>query len=118
VLRKLREGQDRVRRIGKAQMKFALEAFNARPVSDRPSHTQTILVRTLAGQSLEDLQPDTDAVRAELSLAAIPDEAVRLRAFCIYKSGQGTGAAGDWTNATSLLRDAYTQHYLKEVCGK
>jgi hypothetical protein len=113
ILQRLEEGEDRVRRFGGPQLRWALSQFQALPTEERPTHTAAILARVLAGQSLEGLPRDTSQAHRELPCLRLPEEAVRLHAFCRHEQGHGTGSPdGDWLRATERLRRVSAQHYL------
>ena len=119
ILRRLQEGQDRVRKLGGPQLRYALQHFAGLPAIERPTRTFEIINCALKRSPVADLQPNIGLAKAELAKVAIPEETLALRAFCLEEEGRGTGSPkGNWARALYELREEYTKHYLHELLGQ
>ena len=118
ILTRLREGEDRVRRIGQVQVRYALHAFARCTVKERPTCTLERINRTLGLPSAGRVSDDVALARDELAGIGIPEETIRLRAFCLEEGGKGTGSPSkNWDAAETKLRAEYAKHYLLELLG-
>jgi hypothetical protein len=118
LLLRIEEGQDRVRRLGKPQLAQALKRFLSLGVTHRPTHTGNVIERVLVGEVLDGLAVDADLASTELERILIPEEVIRLRAFCLHEGGKGTGSPdGNWKQAERELRETYKDHYGHEHLG-
>jgi hypothetical protein len=118
ILGRLREGEDRIRRIGRPQYEHALQHFSELPATERPTHTRNVIQCALNKTSVADLVPDIALSTAELAKLTIPEETISLRAFCLQKDGKGTGSmAADWDKALNQLRGEYQRQYLQAQFG-
>ncbi len=118
ILRRLREGEDRVRRIGPAQDAFSFHEFLARPKNEIPTSTRDLIACVLGGTPIAGPSPDIGLALAEMAALAIPEETISLRAFCLEEAGQGTGSLdGNWDRALNQLRDEYTRQYPHAQLG-
>jgi hypothetical protein len=87
ILGRLREGEDRIRRIGKPQYEHALQHFAGLPATERPTHTRAVIECVLNKTSVADLKPDIALAKEELARLTIPEETISLRAFCLQRDG-------------------------------
>lgn len=118
LLRRLAEGQDRVRRLGAHQLRQALTRFQGQSPFHRPTHTANVIARALEDRPLDRLKYDTELARTELRHARVIEEAVRLRAHCLAERSRGAAPPEEnWYRAEQELRDAYAEHYLREQLG-
>jgi hypothetical protein len=118
ILTRLREGEDRVRRFGSPQLRYALEGFAGRTATERPTYTMESINCTLGLLAPADVRQDVALARDELARIGIPEEAIRLRAFCLEEAGMGKGTPGqNWEAAETELRAEYATHYLRELLG-
>jgi hypothetical protein len=118
ILTRLREGEDRVRRFGGPQLRYALEGFARRTAKERPTHTLECINCMLGLLAAADVRRDVALARDELARIGIPEETIRLRAFCLEESGKGTGSPSkNWDAAETELREEYAKHYLLELLG-
>lgn len=119
VLRQLHAGEDRVRRVGKAQFESALQHLLCLPTTERPTHTRDVIRCVLDRIPIESLAPDIALAKTELACLAIPEATISLRAFCLHRDGKGTGSVTqDWDKAVGELRAEYTQHYVRVLLGQ
>jgi hypothetical protein len=119
ILSRVREGQDRVRRLGVVQFRYALQQIIGLPATDRPTHTRDVIHCALTDSPVADLRPDINLAKTELANVTIPEETIALRAFCLEEAGRGTASPdGNWELALSELRDEYAKHYLRELLGQ
>jgi hypothetical protein len=61
---------------------------------------------------------DLALARDELARIVIPEETIRLRAFCLEEARKGRGnPSKNWDAAEGELRAEYAKHYLYEQLG-
>jgi len=113
ILRRVREGQDRIRRFNKDLLKLLIGRILDLPVEERPTHTAELCEIILNRRS----QCSRDRERAirELASARIPDSAIRPVAFELHeRRGVSSGSPGeDWFRALGQLRARYGNHYMR-----
>lgn len=118
ILERLRQGQDRIRRIGKPQYEHALQHFAQLPATERPSYTRQVIDCVLNKTPIADLNPNIVLAQAELANLAIPEETISLRAFCLQRDGKGEGSMPkDRNKALTELRGEYAKQYLRKQLG-
>jgi hypothetical protein len=119
ILGRIREGENRVRRIGAVQDEFSFNEFLARPTSEIPTCTRDLITCVLNKTPIAALNPNVVLALAEMAALAIPKETVSLRAFCLEEAGQGTGSPeGNWELAMNQLRDEYKRKYPHMQLGQ
>jgi len=107
------EGQDRVRRFTKYQLRLMIERIIGLCVEERPNHTAELCEMILNRRS--QLTRDRERAIRELTSARIPNSAIRPVAFqCHEERGSSAGSStDDWFNALDQLRNGYATHYLE-----
>jgi hypothetical protein len=118
ILARLREGEDRIRRIGQVQLRYALEGFAGRTAKERPTHTLECINCMLEPSAAAGVRRDIVLARDELARISIPYETIRLRAFCLEEAGKGRGGPREnWLAAEEELQAEYAKHYLSKQLG-
>jgi len=106
------EGEDRIRRFNRYQLKLMIERILTLGVAERPTHTAERCEILLNRRS--QLTADPDRAIHELASAQIPDAAIRPVAYELYvrRESDVKAPSQDWFEALAKLRDRYRVHYL------
>ncbi len=121
ILRKIREGQDRVRKLSAYQVKLSLRKIMDLGLQERPSFTaeqcESALGITTQCHGAGTIEPRNrrEQTCLELSKIRIPDHVTRCRAYQIYENRRPDHRTSeqDWLEALASLRAEYREHYLK-----
>lgn len=112
ILDRLREGHDRVRRVGSVQDVCSFNEFLARPVKEIPTCTGDLINCVLNGTSIDALKPNIAQAQTEMANLAIPHETIALRAHCLVEAAQRAGSNdATWDVALNQLREEYERQY-------
>lgn len=112
ILERLREGHDRIRRVGSVQDAWSFHEFLTCPVTEIPTRTKDIINCVLGGIPLRAVAPDVAQTQAEITNLNLPDEIVSLRAHCLVEAGHGAGSDLEtWAVALKQLREEYRKNY-------
>jgi hypothetical protein len=116
ILERLRQGHDRIRRIGQVQFDFALRQLRSLPATETLSYTRSVIDCVLNGTPIPANSCDIATMVAEISNLSIPHDVVALRAFCLEESARDEGSPpANWHKALKELRHEYRLQHLPSV---
>jgi hypothetical protein len=113
IVRRVREGQDRIRRLNRYLLQLMIDRIFRLGEAERPSHTAELCEKVLNRRS--QLTRNREQASRELASARIPDRAIRPLAFKFYEERVPSAGSptDDWFRAVGQLRNQYAIHYLR-----